>query len=336
MERCSPRVLGLNENDHSKLNGGPGFVEIEFVVEPNYAGWRLDRYLCQKIRRLSRARIQRIIERDLVSERKLKPSSLVQPGLSFRLRRRAEEEPQVPEEIVELHRDEWLLVLDKPAGLPIHPTARYHQGTLVALLRRLHGEGFRADPAHRLDRETSGLLVCGRTEEACRRLMRAFASGEVEKEYLAICEGHPREDQLEIDAPVAEGGALVRIAVRIDPSGKPARTRFQVLRRFERQGEPFALLRALPKTGRQHQIRVHLKALGHPLVGDKIYGHDEGYFDRFSRHCLEPEAWTKLRLSRHALHAARLRLLHPGTLEHRSFESPLPADLREFLGPEPA
>ncbi|MBI3182713.1 MAG: RluA family pseudouridine synthase [Myxococcales bacterium] len=307
-------------------------VEIEFVVEPNYAGWRLDRYLCEKIRRLSRSRVQRIIERDLVSERKLKPSSLVQPGLTFRLRRRAMEEPAVPEQVTELFRDDALLVLDKPAGLPIHPTARYHHGTLVALLRKRYGPDFRADPAHRLDRETSGLLVCGRTEQACRCLMRAFAGGEVEKEYLAICEGHPKEEQFLIDAPIAEGGAVVRIAVRIDPvAGKPSRTRFQVLRRFERDGQPFSLLRCHPETGRQHQIRVHLKAAGHPLVGDKIYGHDEGYFDRFSRHCLEDEAWEKLRLERHALHAAKIRLPHPEDGEPRTFESPLPSDLRAFL-----
>ncbi|MHB8876928.1 MAG: RluA family pseudouridine synthase [Myxococcaceae bacterium] len=307
-----------------------GFVEIEFVVEPNYAGWRLDLYLCEKIRRLSRTRVRRIIERDLVCEKKLKPSSLVVPGLTFRLRRRVQDEPQVPENIVELFRDDWLLVLDKPAGLPIHPTARYHNGTLVGVLRQKYGEGFKADPAHRLDRETSGLVVCGRTTEASRRLMRAFAGGEVHKEYLALCEGQP-PGAFEVDAPIAEGGAVVRIAVRIDAAaGKPSRTRFEVVERFERAGEPFALLRAFPETGRQHQIRVHLKEAGYPVVGDKIYGHDEGYFDRFSKHCLEPAAWERLRLDRHALHAAHIRFDHPDTRQPVSFESPLPADLEAF------
>jgi 23S rRNA pseudouridine1911/1915/1917 synthase len=104
-----------------------------------------------------------------------------------------------------------------------------------------------------------------------------------------------------------------------------------VIERFERQGEPFACLRAFPETGRQHQIRVHLKEAGYPLVGDKIYGHDEGYFDRFSKHCLEPEAWGRLRLPRHALHATRIRFDHPGTREPVSFESALPEDLAAFL-----
>jgi len=307
-----------------------GFVDVTFTVEPNYAGWRLDLYLCEKIRRLSRTRVQRILERSLVADRPLKPSTRVHPGLTFTLRRRAQAEPEVPEDVVELHLDAHLLVLEKPAGLPIHPTARYHHNTLVKLLERRHGPGLRADPAHRLDRETSGLLVCGRGAEASRALMRAFQSGDVHKEYLAIVEGEP-PDTFAVDAPIAEGTAAVRIAVRIDPrAGKPARTRFGVERRFDRDGAPFALLRCFPETGRQHQIRIHAREAGFPLVGDKIYGPDPGYFDRFSRRCLEPEAWTRLRLRRHALHAARLAFPHPATGERLVFESPLPPDLSDF------
>jgi|RhiMethySRZTD1v2_1073278.scaffolds.fasta_scaffold174428_2 23S rRNA pseudouridine1911/1915/1917 synthase len=313
----------------------PGFVDVTFTVEPNYAGWRLDRYLCEKIRRLSRTRVRRILERSLVSDRPLKPSTRVRPGLTFTLRRRAHAEPEVPEDIAELYLDESLLVLDKPAGLPIHPTARYHHNTLVKLLERRHGPALRADPAHRLDRETSGLLVCGRGAEASRGLMRAFQSGEVHKEYLAVVEGHP-PDAFAVDAPIAEGTAAVRIAVRIDRhAGKPARTRFAVERRFRREGEPFALVRCLPETGRQHQIRIHAREAGFPLVGDKIYGPDPGYFDRFSKRCLEPEAWARLRLPRHALHAARLEFPHPVTGARLAFDSPLPPDLSVFCRAAP-
>lgn len=306
-------------------------VEIEYVVEPNYAGWRLDRYLCEKIRRLSRARVQRIIKNSVVGDRPLKPSSLVTPGLKFRIRRRLIDEPETPSEIPEIFQDPWLLVLDKPAGLPIHPTARYHAGTLTALIREKYGPDFQADPAHRLDRETSGVIVCGRTTHSCRVLMRTFVSGEVHKEYLAVCEGHP-PDEFAVDAPIAEGTALIRIAVRIDPvAGKPARTRFRVEQRFRIGEDPFAVVRAFPETGRQHQIRIHLREAGFPIVGDKMYGPDAGYFDRFSKHCLEPEAWDRLRLPRHALHAAKIRFPHPGTREPLTFESPLPEDLRAFV-----
>ena len=308
-----------------------GVVEVAFTVEPNYAGWRLDVYLREKIRRLSRSRLQRILRTAVVSDHPLKPSTRVWPGLSFRLRRRSLAEPPTPDAVDEIYRDEALLVLDKPAGLPIHPTARYHHGTLVALLRRRHGAGFQAHPAHRLDRETSGLLVCGRTAEASRALMRAFQGGEVEKEYQAIVEGWPDDDAFSVDAPLAEGTAAIRIAVRVDPAGRPARTCFRVERRFVREGARLALLRCFPRTGRQHQIRAHLALAGHPLVGDKMYGPDPGYFDRFSRHCLEPEAWARLRLPRHALHASHLALPHPLTGERVAFSAPLPADLAGFL-----
>ena len=307
-------------------------VEIPFVVEPNYAGWRLDLYLCEKIRRLSRSRIQQIIEKDLICDRPLKSSSRIVSGLAFRLRRRVEEEPDAPKEIGEIFCDEAILVVDKPAGLPIHATARYHHNTLVQVLRTKYGPDFGTDPAHRLDRETSGLVLCARTTEVSRRLGRAFVAGEVEKSYLAICEGSPKEDRFEVDAPIAEGGAQIRIAVRVDPLlGRPSRTEFTVSRRFERDGAVFALLRARPVTGRQHQIRIHLRHAGFPLVGDKIYGPDEGYFDRFSKHCLESEAWARLRLPRHALHAASLAFAHPLTGKRLQLESPLPMDLRTFL-----
>ncbi len=306
-------------------------MEVTFTVEPNYAGWRLDRYLCQKIRRLSRVRVQRILRTAVVSDVPLKASTRVWPGLTFRLRRRSHVEPTTPDTLREVYRDEALLVLDKPAGLPIHPTARYHHGTVVALLLRQHGADFQAAPAHRLDRETSGLLVCGRTAQASRALMKAFQGTLVRKEYLAIVEGWPSEDAFSVDAPLLEGTKTIRIAVRVDPSGRPARTRFEVLQRFYREAEPFALLRCLPETGRQHQIRAHLQCAGFPLVGDKMYGPDPGYFDRFSRHCLEPEAWERLRLPRHALHAARLSLPHPLSGETVLFSAPLPEDLAGFL-----
>jgi len=313
---------------------GDNFVDVEFVVEQNYSGWRLDKYLCEKLPRLSRAKIQRIIAQGLVSGRPLKSSTLVVPGLSFALRRRKFQEPETPDFVHEIYRDASILVLDKPAGLPIHPTARYRRGTLVTLLQQRYGSEPPVFPLHRLDRETSGILLCGCAPDATRHLMRAFAEGEVQKEYLAICEGAPGRDQFEVDAPIAEGGRLVRIAVRIDRSqGKPARTEFQVLKRFRRDGAWFALLRSFPHTGRQHQIRVHLREAGFPIVGDEIYGPDEGYFDRFSRHCLEPEAWLRLRLPRHALHAALIRFEHPSNKSQVSFQSPLPADLQSFLRP---
>lgn len=317
--------------------GEPSLVLVKYVVEPNYAGWRLDKYLCDKLRRLSRTRVQEIIERDLVAaDRKLKASTAVWPGLTFELRKKVLAEPTVPppEALREVFLDDTLLVVDKPAGLPIHPTARYHHNTLTAQLLVKYGATFKADPAHRLDRETSGLLVCGRTLAANQALMRAFSGGFVDKEYLAIVEGRPN-DEFEVEAPILEGTALIRIAVRIDPAGKFAKTRFRVEHRFSRDGADFAVVRCFPETGRQHQIRVHAQAAGFPLVGDKMYGPDPGFFDRFSRRCLEPEAWTSLRLKRHALHAATLKLEHPHSRTPLRFDSGLPADLQAFVAGSP-
>jgi len=307
-----------------------GIALLTFTVERNYAGWRLDEYLKQKIRRATMERVREIIVNDVVFERELTAATAVWPGLTFQVRRRVRAEPSVPpaELIEEVFIDDALLLVNKPAGLPIHPTARYHHNTLVEMLKVRYG--FPAFPAHRLDRETSGLVVLARTLEASQRLMKRFANGEVKKQYLAIVEGWP-QDEFTVDAPIAEGTELIRIAVRIDASGKAARTRFVVEKRFERGGEKFAVLRCFPETGRQHQIRVHLKHVGFPLVGDKMYGPDPMFFDRFSKHQLEPEAMLKLRLPRQALHAAVLEFTHPMTGVPVRFDAPLSADLRDFI-----
>lgn len=323
-----------------------GISILTFTVEPNYAGWRLDKYLCVKIKRASRTRVQEIIENDVVYAKasggdgdgrqpsKLKASTPVWPGLTFQVRRRVRDEPTVPDadQIEIVFQDDDVLVVNKPAGLPIHPTARYHHNTLVEQLKKRFGADFRADPAHRLDRETSGLLVCGKTLQACQRLMKSFMDGAVDKQYVAIVEGQPPLPEFEVDAPIAEGTEAIRIAVRIDHAeGRAAKTRFVVEKKFERDGAKFAVLRCFPITGRQHQIRIHAQHAGFPLVGDKMYGPDPGFFDRFSKHQLEEEAWVKLRLKRQALHAAVIEFPHPVTRAAMKFELPLPKDMGDFV-----
>jgi 23S rRNA pseudouridine1911/1915/1917 synthase len=306
-----------------------GAIDVPFAVEPPHAGMRLDRYLCMKLRGLSRTRVQRIIATQLISERRLRPGTIVTSGLRFALRREVLAEPPTPTELPQLYHDDDLLVVDKPAGLPVHPTARYHQGTVVGRLRQAHGESYAA-PAHRLDRETSGVLVCTRTADAARQLMRAFREGRVEKHYLAICEGWPEDDRFTIDAPLAEGGAVVRIAVRVDAAaGRPSRTQIAVIDRLGTAGEPFTLVRATPETGRQHQIRAHLAHVGLPIVGDKIYG-DPWIYDRFTRQALTQSDLAHLRLPRQALHAESLTLEHPTTRRSVTFTAPWPSDLAAF------
>jgi 23S rRNA pseudouridine1911/1915/1917 synthase len=307
-------------------------VRVPFTVEPNYDGWRLDRYLQDKIRRLSRERVQHLIHHRLECPgRTLKPSTRVKPGLSFVLRRQAEEEPETPLEFGVIHDDGALLVIDKPAGLPVHPTARYAAHTFTALARARFPER-KVDPAHRLDRETSGLLACGSAPEVTRVLKRDFAAGRVHKTYLALALGDPPADAFEVDAPLAlTGASAVRVRMHVAEGGLPSVTAFEVLeRRLAPDGAAVALLACRPRTGRQHQIRAHLHHAGLPMVGDKIYGPDEQIFDRFTRKEMTDEDRAALRLPRHALHAWRLELPHPATRAPVALEAPLPPDVAAF------
>jgi 23S rRNA pseudouridine1911/1915/1917 synthase len=308
-------------------------VRVRFTVEENYRGWRLDRYLQEKIRRLSRAQIQRLIEHRLEHDgpRALKPSTRLVPGLAFALVKEAEPEPDTPLVFDVVHDDGALVVVDKPAGLPVHPTARYAAHTFTALARVRFGER-KVDPAHRIDRETSGLLACGGAPEHTKALKRAFAHGRVRKTYLALAEGDPPGDAFTVDAALAlTQASTVRVRMHVDAAGLPSRTRFDVLaRRRAPDGAPIALLACHPETGRQHQIRAHLHHARLPMVGDKIYGHDEAIFDRFTRREMTDADRARLRLDRHALHAWRLDLPHPVTRERVALEAPLAADLAAF------
>ncbi len=310
----------------------PQVVRVFFTVEPNYAGWRLDRYLQEKIRRLSRERVQHLILHRLeAGDRRLKPSTRVSPGLTFALLKEAEPEPETPLAFGVVHDDGALLVVDKPAGLPVHPTARYSAHTFTSLAR-LRFPDRKVDPAHRIDRETSGLLACGTAPEHTKRLKRSFAAGRVAKTYLALALGVPREARFTVDAPLGLTlASTVRVRMHVHPEGLPSVTDFEVLaRRAAPDGAPVALLACRPRTGRQHQIRAHLHHAGLPMVGDKIYGPDEAIFDRFTRHALTDEDRVRLRLDRHALHAWRLELPHPETGATVRLEAPLPPDLAAF------
>jgi 23S rRNA pseudouridine1911/1915/1917 synthase len=308
-------------------------VRVRFTVEANYEGWRLDHYIREKIPRLSRERVQRLIEQRLEVDggRRLKPSTRVAAGLTFALLRDAEPEPDAPLDFRVVHDDGALVVVDKPAGLPVHPTARYSAHTFTAAARARF-PGRKIDPAHRIDRETSGLLACGGAPADTTRLKGAFARGAVAKTYLALALGRPSAERFEVDAPLAlTGASAVRVRMHVDAAGLPSVTAFEVLeRRAAADGTPVALLACRPRTGRQHQIRAHLLHAGLPMVGDKIYGPDEMIFDRFTRREMTDEDRRRLRLARHALHAWRLELPHPRTRELVRLEAELPEDMREF------
>ena len=229
------------------------------------------------------------------------------------------------------------LVVDKPPFLLIHPSKPDGTPTLWAALRDLLAfelvNGGQVSIVNRLDRETSGLVLIAKNVATARQFGRAMERRQIEKEYLAIVRGWPDWETTNVNSPLARQGEHEPTAIwlkqMIHPQGAPAVTEFRVERQFVRRdsrAERFAIVRAIPRTGRTHQIRVHLASLGHPIVGDKIYGPDERLYLRFIETGWTDELASRLLLPRHALHSARLRLA--GEFD---WESALPADLQSWV-----
>lgn len=294
-------------------------------VDPGSAGLRLDQFLSLRIQRLSRSRAAKLQVIDLDSTwRPLKKSTVLQAGQRLWARRPVPDAQARPPAPRVLYEDDELLVLDKPAGLATHPTASRFVATVSYWLKR---EGrAHAEPAHRLDVETSGLLLCGKGPEAIRLLKRAFAQQHIEKAYLAVVEGRPPEPRFSVRIPLGPD-LLSAVRLKMGAGHLSAHTDFEL----RRAGAQRALLEARPVTGRQHQIRCHLALSGLPIVGDKLYGPDEQLFLKNLERPLNPQEVALLGSPRQALHAWQLRLLWREAW--RTFESPLPADLEALLDP---
>jgi 23S rRNA pseudouridine1911/1915/1917 synthase len=227
-----------------------------------------------------------------------------------------------------IHEDEHLLVLNKPAGLVCHPTKGDETSSLVGRVRLHLGPDYHL--VNRLDRETSGLVLIAKEDTAARALRRAWETRTVRKTYLAIVRGHPAVETQTISAPLGrdlESHVAIKDTVRSD--GLAAETTFKTLRQFERDGQPFALFEVQPHSGRKHQIRIHLAHIGHPIVGDKIYGGDENLYLDFINDRLTDEQRRKLLLPHHALHAGKLEF--PLHREQLTFEAPPEPWFTQFL-----
>jgi 23S rRNA pseudouridine1911/1915/1917 synthase len=308
-----------------------GESNITATIAADAAGWRLDRALAAAVPTLSRERLKALIS----SGRVTGPAGLVRDPAAKALA--GAYQVTVPEptpahnaaqdialDIV--FEDEHLLVVDKPAGMVVHPAAGNLDGTLVnALLHhcagRLSGIGGVARPGivHRIDKGTSGLLVVAKSDRAHEGLAAQFAKHSIDRRYLAVVAGLPSPREGKVDAPLARSSAnRQKMAIVEGSRGKRAVTHYKVLRPLTES----ALVECRLETGRTHQVRVHMTSLGHPLLGDPAYGRTKS---------VHRELLKRLHFERQALHAAELGFNHPVTGEALSFKSAVPSDMQELL-----
>jgi 23S rRNA pseudouridine1911/1915/1917 synthase len=315
--------LGSQLNEHSSLS---------FSIPEESAGERLDVFLAKQLDGWSRSRLQRLIDGEDVlvngsatkSSYKLRPNDRVDAELSALPLTQFQPE-DIPIDVV--YEDDELIVVNKPAGMVVHPAAGFDSGTLANALafhfQKLSTVGGEARPGivHRLDKDTSGLLVAAKTETAHEHLSDQFRAREVLKSYVALVHGQIEKDRSEIDQPIARDPRH-RTRMAVVRGGRSALTLYRVRERFDR----FTLLDVELKTGRTHQIRVHLAWLKHPVVGDATYGSGR---DKTVANPIVRSLVAKL--GRQFLHAEKLAFRHPRTNERLKFAAPLPSDLLELL-----
>jgi 23S rRNA pseudouridine1911/1915/1917 synthase len=298
-------------------------MEETLNVGAGESGERLDRFVASKLPTLSRSFIQQLIEDGMirVEGRAPKANYRVRAGETIRVRVPPPQPTEAHAENIPLtivYEDDALLVIDKPAGMVVHPAAGHTSSTLVnAVLGHapdlVVGNVERPGLVHRLDRDTSGLIVIAKNDEAVRQLQRQFAARTVHKTYLALVDGRVEVAQGKIEAPLGRDPRdRKKFAVVTTPGAREAVTIFRVAEQLS----DYTLLRVEPQTGRTHQIRVHLAFIHHPVVADAVYGRSRQ---------------NALGLSRQFLHAWRLALVHPVTGAPLEFTAPLPDDLGEAL-----
>lgn len=311
---------------------------VEVVVAPEEDGWRLDVLLAHRFPDYSRVHLRRAITAGgtRVEDRGGKPSYRVRSGQRVwvtlpEIPREAPRPEEIPLNV--LYEDDWIAAINKPPGMVVHPARGHWSGTLASAVQFRYagqlstvGGPSRPGIVHRLDRDTSGVILVARNDPAHGRLAKQFADREIEKEYFALVAGNPRLDRDVIAEPIgAHPTSREKMAIRRGmESARAAETYYQVVERF--QG--FAALEIHPKTGRTHQIRVHLGHIGCPVLCDRQYG-GRAEITR-GEICRAPTDTTVL-LDRQALHARRIRFQHPGTGQTMQIEAPLPADMAALL-----
>ncbi|UBM36464.1 RluA family pseudouridine synthase [Bremerella sp. TYQ1] len=309
---------------------------MRYTVDKADAGQRLDQFVTQQIKKASRAQVREAIDSGqiTINQQPMKPSYKLRPGDVVDFPQiGARQQQQTPEQsdLDILYQDEHLAAINKPPGMVTHPAKGHWDGTLTAALlakfSQLSDIGGASRPGivHRLDRDTSGVLVIAKHNEAHEALTQQFADRSTEKEYFAIVANCPDRDRDMINEPIGPHPRYrERMSiVRDDPTAKEAQTFYEVAERFD----GFAVFKVMPKTGRTHQIRVHLAHIKHPVLCDRAYGSRA----RITLGELARTDDEQIILSRTALHARRLKITHPVTGEPLEFEAPMPEDLHSTL-----
>ncbi|HEU5351093.1 MAG TPA: RluA family pseudouridine synthase [Terracidiphilus sp.] len=321
------------------------------LVPAEAAGQRLDHFLASQLEGVSRSRVQLLLEQGdvLVKGARLKPSFKLRGGEEIVITGEPHPTPlravaeEIPLDVV--YEDADLAVINKPAGMMVHAGAGMtddarNRGTLVnALLNRFHalsstGGELRPGIVHRLDKETSGLIVVAKNDAAHAALARQFSSRRIRKTYLALVHGHLDKPKGSITAAISRDPVRrTRMTTRPAENARSAVSHYEVMRELTTGFGRFTLLRVRIETGRTHQIRAHMASLGHPVVGDTLYGAAGRLVEQLAgqQGRVRKGSQRSLRLGRNFLHAARLEFTHPINGEPLQLEAPLPAELEQFL-----
>lgn len=263
-----------------------------------------------------------------INEERVYISAPVQAGEVIRLRMQKECSEDIMPQTMPLsivYEDEALLIVNKPAGIVVHPTHGHYTNTLangVVAYWQQQGEQFRFRPIHRLDEETSGLVAIAKNPYIHQQLSEQLQQGKVDKRYAALVYGTPNPSEGKIDAPIARDPKNPHLRI-VTPEGAPSKTIYQLQESYDGKdglSNAASLISLKLLTGRTHQIRVHMRSIGHPLIGDKLYGMESVKMEPLER-----------QMTRHALHAAQLGFYHPMTKQYMSWQAPMPDDMKQLI-----
>ncbi len=300
----------------------------ESIVPDNNKSVRIDKYLAERFSYYSRTEWKKIITGGQVAcngEKIVNPHKTVKSGDLVTYFSPDIEEPAVDKKYSIVYQDEWLVAVNKPGNLPVHPVAVYYKNTLLTVLEE--DLEMKLYPVHRLDRETSGAILFAKNSKTASSIGRNFKN--VRKTYIALVHGEPEWKELKVDIPLGQdvNSRIKKKRSAFLGAEKSAATKFKKLTAFN----GYTLLKAMPLTGRFHQIRAHCSYLGLPIVGDKLYGIDETAYIEYARGALSGELAEKMELPRSALHSRSIFFYHPELKKHMRVVAPLPDDIKQFI-----